>query len=105
MAFDDSSFQQRCAVVASSGESATITFRMRRVETLEPQFKGLLLVKRWVIASITGESDTEEGLEGGGDGVVAPHPRLSPEAMVLAQLSALQYAAPFSHRIHRTNNL
>ena len=91
MALDDSTFRQRCAVVAASGEASIITFCMRRVETLEPQFRGLRLVKRWVLASVTGESDAnEEGDEGSEITEFTPRPRLSPEVVVQMQLSALQ---------------
>ena len=89
MVLDEDTFMQRCAVVTTSGEATTITFRLTRCETLEPAFRGMLLVKRWVLASITGESAVLEE-----DGVAplcyGPHPSLSPEAAVLAQLSALK---------------
>lgn len=78
-------------MVTSSGEAATITFRLQRIETLEPQFRGLLLVKRWVLASVTGESTASE--EDAAEACCAPHPRLSPEAVVLAQLSGLRCVA------------
>ena len=77
-------------MVTSSGEAATITFRLQRIETLEPQFRGLLLVKRWVLASVTGESTASEDEA---EACCAPHPRLSPEAVVLAQLSGLRCVA------------
>ena len=89
MALGEGAFLQRCAVVTASGEAATITFRLARTETLEPQFRGLRLVKRWVLASVTGESTAPEEEEEA-EPCCAPHPRLSPQAVVLAQLSGLR---------------
>ena len=87
LALDDSQFVQRCAVVAASGEAVTITFRAQRTETLEPQYRGLRLVKRWVLASVTGEPQYLPDVASG----QRPSPCLSPEAVVQAQLDALRH--------------
>ncbi len=76
-------FIQRCAIESSIGEQAILTFELVQQECLQSAYKGVQVVKRWVLHSITGESDICEYPRG-------PDPRLSPDAVALAQLHNLR---------------
>ncbi len=76
-------FVQRCAVKSSIGEQAVLTFELVQQECLQSAYKGVQVVKRWVLHSVTGESDICEQPRG-------PDPSLSPDAVALAQLHALR---------------
>ncbi|DBA85141.1 TPA: hypothetical protein ACH3X2_005861 [Trebouxia sp. C0005] len=76
-------FVQRCAVKSSIGEQAVLTFELVQQECLQSAYKGVQVVKRWVLHSVTGESDICEQPRG-------PDPSLSPDAVALAQLQALR---------------
>eukprot|EP00884_Botryococcus_braunii_P003146 jgi/Botrbrau1/12832/Bobra.0045s0003.1 len=66
------SFQQRTGITACTGEEAVLTWSLiRRGEA-------------WFVASVQRDEDNEDSLP------TAPHPRMSPEGVVLAQLAALQ---------------
>lgn len=92
-------FVQRCAVKSSIGEQAVLTFELVQQECLQSAYKGVQVVKRWVLHSVTGESDICQQPRG-------PDPSLSPDAVALAQLHALRlgnleevcaFASPASH--------
>ena len=76
-------FVQRCAVKSSIGEQAVLTFELVQQECLQSAYKGVQVVTRWVLHSVTGESDICEQPRG-------PDPSLSPDAVALAQLHALR---------------
>ena len=76
-------FVQRCNITTGVGEEAVLTFQLIQQECLQSAYKGVQVVKRWVLHSITGES----GVAG------VPHqpdPSLSPDTVALAQLQFLR---------------
>ena len=76
-------FVQRCAITNSVGEQAVLTFELLQQECLQSAYKGVQVVKRWVLHSITGEADLPEAPQ-------RPSPALSPDAVALAQLQLLR---------------
>lgn len=76
-------FIQRCAIESSIGEQAILTFELMQQECLQSAYKGVQVVKRWMLHSITGDSDVSDHPQG-------PDPSLSPDAVVLAQLHSLR---------------
>ncbi|KAL3163070.1 hypothetical protein ABBQ32_009492 [Trebouxia sp. C0010 RCD-2024] len=92
-------FVQRCDITTGVGERAVLTFQLMQQECLQSAYKGVQVVKRWVLHSITGESAVVADLQ-------HPHPSLSPDAVALAQLQLLRqgqleevcaFASPSSH--------
>lgn len=76
-------FVQRCDITSGVGERAVLTFELMQQECLQSAYKGVQVVKRWVLHSITGESCFV--------GVPQqPDPSLSPDAVALAQLNLLR---------------
>ena len=76
-------FVQRCDITTGIGERAVLTFELMQQECLQSAYKGVHVVKRWVLHSITGESAVV--------GVPQqPDSSLSPDAVALAQLSLLR---------------
>ena len=78
-------FVSRCATQNLTGEQAILTFELVLQESLQPSYKGLMAVDRWMLHTIQGESAVV-------DQAVVPHPSLSPDAVVLAQLHSLRLA-------------
>ena len=78
-------FVQRCAIKSSIGEEAILTFELVQQECLQSAYKGVQVVNRWVLHSITGEPDRTGQPN-------CPDPGLSPDAVALAQLHALRSA-------------
>ena len=76
-------FVQRCAIKNGVGEQAVLTFELLQQECLQSAYKGVHVVKRWVLHSITGECHTPDLPQ-------QPDPSLSPDAVALAQLQYLQ---------------
>lgn len=76
-------FVQRCAIKSSIGEEAILTFELVQQECLQSAYKGVQVVNRWVLHSITGEPDRTGQPD-------CPDPSLSPDAVALAQLHALR---------------
>ncbi|EFN59604.1 hypothetical protein CHLNCDRAFT_56464 [Chlorella variabilis] len=77
-------FLQRYEVATQSGEEMMLTFDMQLEEALVPKYRGLQVVKRWFLKGITGEPAHP------GDLPAKPEPCWGPEAVVQAQLAALQ---------------
>lgn len=74
----------RYAVTSADGEECVLTFELNLQDTLQSQYRSApLLTKKWHLRSITGEPASP-------DPSTAPDPSLPPEAVVLAQLAALQ---------------
>lgn len=78
-------FVQRCAIQNSTLEQAILTFELILQECLQPSYKGVNVVNRWMLQTIHGESAVIDQL-------AEPHPSLSPDAVVLAQLHSLRLA-------------
>ena len=76
-------FLQRCAVRSSTGEQAILTFELIQQECLQSAYKGVQIVQKWVLHSVTGECDICSPPH-------APDPSLSPDAVALAQLHFLR---------------
>lgn len=76
-------FIQRCAITNGVGEQAVLTFELVQQECLQSAYKGVQVVKRWVLHSITGEADLSDVPQ-------QPDPKLSPDAVALAQLQFLR---------------
>ena len=76
-------FVQRCAIQNSTGEQAILTFELVLQECLQPSYKGVRVVSRWMLHNIQGECAVA-------DQPTEAHPSLSPDAVVLAQLHSLR---------------
>lgn len=74
---------QRYSVVAQSGEEMIIIFDLMLEEAIEPRYRGFKVVEKWFIKGLTGEPSDPELPS-------APAPCHGPEAVILAQLAALQ---------------
>ncbi|KAL4434663.1 hypothetical protein ABPG77_002786 [Micractinium sp. CCAP 211/92] len=77
-------FLQRYEVVSRSGEEMVLTVDMQLEESLQPKYRGLQVVKRWFLRGITGEPAYP------GEAPLKPEPCWGPDAVVQAQLEALQ---------------
>ncbi|PSC68411.1 DUF4864 domain-containing [Micractinium conductrix] len=77
-------FLTRFSVVAQSGEEMVLTVDLQLQESLQPKYRGLQVVKKWFLKGITGEAACP------GDLPSKPEPCWGPEAVVMAQLEALQ---------------
>ena len=97
---------QRAMVVGHTGEEVVLMWRFRVEEALIPQYKSIGVAERWCLSSITGEPacDTLPS---------DPSPAVPPEAVVGAQLEALQqldvrrcynFASP-ANRVAFNNNV
>lgn len=85
-------FMQRCAVSSDAGEDTIITFSLELQDSLQAQYKGIQMSRRWMLRGITGEYPDE-------DLPLSPSPDIPPEAVVRAQLQALSckdFATVFS---------
>ena len=80
-------FVQRCDITTGVGERAVLTFELMQQECLQSAYKGVQVVKRWVLHSITGESAVGAPQQ--------PDSSLSPDAVALAQLNLLRYSSNF----------
>lgn len=76
-------YVERVGVTAASGEEAVLRFEMALQEAVVSQYKGIAITKRWFLRAITGEPAEPELPS-------APAPIHGPEAVVRAQLAALQ---------------
>lgn len=76
-------FVSRCDITTGVGERAVLTFELMQQECLQSVYKGVQVVKRWVLHSITGECAVAGAPQ-------QPDPSLSPDAVALAQLQMLR---------------